>query len=116
MGCRDDAGDVVQHDPGDDVTSDADTLDIANAASGLLGCDAVHPYDPDAAYRAAREWADLLLAENQRYKKALERIAKDGGWQTTWHTDVAEPEAGKQPRLANHAQEIAREALAGDTE
>jgi hypothetical protein len=52
-------------------------------------------------------------AENQRLRDALERIATDGGWVTTWRADEAEPESGEQPSISNQAQEIARAALAG---
>jgi hypothetical protein len=49
--------------------------------------------------------------ENERMRKALEEIAKSGGWQTVWCVDEAEPERGKQPSIFNIADELARQAL-----
>ncbi len=92
MGRRDDARNVVLHDQRDDVSSHADTI-----RGELLG---ESPYGTFESAAKAFAALDALLAENQRLREALGRIATPPTW------TVNSP----SPRM------IAREALAGDAE
>jgi len=53
---------------------------IENAASGILGCDAIWAFDPSAAYFGMKEWAELLLEafekERHRAVEAETRVIK----------------------------------------
>jgi hypothetical protein len=49
--------------------------DVASAAQGLKGCDAVFPYDADRAYWGLHRWAELLIAERQGLVEQLEAAA-----------------------------------------
>jgi hypothetical protein len=46
-------------------------FDSANARQGIKGCDAIWPYDPDAAYEGAKKWVETLLADRDRLAAEL---------------------------------------------
>lgn len=58
-------------------------MDAENAAQGIKGCDAIWPYDSDAAYVGMKEWAELLLAEWERLREEL-WIARRHGIEHEW--------------------------------
>ncbi len=96
MGCRDDPGNVVQHDKGDDVSSHADTIHAAT-----------HPLL--RKIDAQRAENDALLTENQRLQveldAAIERYKR--------YERALYPMSHEQ---ADILEKTLREALAGDTE
>ncbi len=58
----------------------SDDLDLANAAQGLKGCDAIYPFDERRAYEGLHRWTELLIAERSRLREReaqaqAERIA-----------------------------------------
>jgi len=56
--------------------------DLANAAQGIKGCDAVYPYDERRAYEGLHRWAELLITEQRGLEEQLkaERVAKSSAW------------------------------------
>jgi ElaB/YqjD/DUF883 family membrane-anchored ribosome-binding protein len=48
--------------------------DLANAAQGLKGCDAVYPFDERNAYEGLHRWAELLIEDRQRLEEQYESL------------------------------------------